>query len=164
MIKYLLPVLAFSILFGCRGRVKHRAREQPGVAALKLALIEADRDFSVMSEKRGLRYALMEFIDSSGVLLRPGMLPLTGANAMDFIAQGNDSSYTMTWEPQNAAVAADGSLGYTYGVFSLKQATNDSVIYGTYVTVWKHQPDGRWKFVLQSGNEGVEDAKEEAPE
>ena len=33
--------------------------------------------------------------------------------------------------------------------------TGDSARRGTYVTIWKKQANGRWKFVLDSGNEGV---------
>jgi ketosteroid isomerase-like protein len=31
----------------------------------------------------------------------------------------------------------------------------DTIIYGTYISIWKKQSDGNWKFVLDSGNEGV---------
>jgi ketosteroid isomerase-like protein len=98
----------------------------------------------------------MNFIDSNGVLLRPGNVPITGGNTVDFISQSNDSSFTMTWDPRDAAIAASGDLGYTFGVYSIKPADADTVYYGTYVTIWKRQPDGKWKFALQSANEGLE--------
>jgi len=118
--------------------------------------MDADRDFSDMSKKKGLRNAFVEFIDNNGVLLRPGTLPLTGGDAMDYITQSNDSSFVMTWEPESASIAASGDLGYTYGVYTLRSAASDTAIYGSYVTIWKRQPNGKWKFILQSGNEGVE--------
>ena len=118
--------------------------------------MNADRAFSAMSEKKGLRNAYLDFIENDGVLLRPGTLPLAGGDAMDFITQSNDSLFVMTWEPKSASIAASGDLGYTYGVYSIRQLENDSVFFGSYVTIWKRQPNGKWKFVLQSGNEGVE--------
>jgi len=45
------------------------------------------------------------------------------------------------------------SLGFTYGVYTL--SIKDSVYKGTYVSIWKKQNDGSWKFVLDSGNEGI---------
>ncbi len=122
----------------------------------KTAMIEADRAFSKLSEEKGMKHALMQFIDSKGVLLRPNAIPIAGAEAIDYISQGNDTSYTMTWEPNGGTTAKSGELGYTYGVYSLKPKNKDTVFYGTYVSIWKRQPDGNWKFVLQSGNEGIE--------
>ena len=62
----------------------------------------------------------------------------------------------MTWEPRGGSVANSGELGYTYGVYSLKPNNKDTRLYGTYVSVWKKQADGNWKFVLESQNEGIE--------
>ncbi|HOZ78586.1 MAG TPA: hypothetical protein PLY34_11360 [Ferruginibacter sp.] len=122
----------------------------------RVDMMNADREFSLLSEEKGLRTAYEEFIDSNGVLLRPGSTPMADADAMDYIIQSNDSAFTMTWEPKHASLAASGELGYTYGVYSLKPKNADTVIYGSYVTIWKRQPGGKWKFVLQSGNEGLE--------
>lgn len=121
-----------------------------------MEIMEVDRAFSKLSEQKGLKTAFVEYIDSNGVLLRPNSVPLTEGYAMDIISRSSDTGFTMTWAPKNGAVAASSDLAYTYGVYSYKQNNSDSVVYGTYVTIWKKQPDGKWKFVLQSGNEGVE--------
>jgi ketosteroid isomerase-like protein len=147
----LLPVAS------CRFKAKkeNSQKEEISIAA-KVDMMEADRGFSSLSQKEGLRKAYAEYIDGDGVLLRPGSMPLVGGDAMDFITQSNDTSFAMTWEPKDAALAASGDLGYTFGVYSLKQNGADTVVYGSYVTIWKRQANGKWKFVLQSGNEGVE--------
>ena len=124
--------------------------------ALKMEMMETDRAFSSMSETKGLKIAYLEFIDSNGVLLRPNSLPLKGANAMDFISQSNDTAFKMTWEPKSAAIAVSGELGYTFGVYSIKPIQEDTMYYGSYVTIWKKQPGGKWKFTLQSGNHGID--------
>ena len=122
----------------------------------KTGMMEADRAFSKMSEEKGMKTAMLDFIDSKGVLLRPNTMPLVGGNAVDFISQGADTSYVMTWEPSGGNVAVSGDLGYTYGIYSLKPKDKDTVFYGTYVSVWKRQPNGKWKFVVETGNEGIE--------
>ncbi len=61
----------------------------------------------------------------------------------------------MTWKPKGANVAASGDLGYTYGVYEIHTSAQDTVLYGTYVSIWKKQQNGKWKFVLDSGNEGI---------
>ncbi len=121
----------------------------------KITLLEADRSFSQMSAEKGMKNAFLEYIDSNGVLLKPNTLPIAGANAVDFLIQQNDTGYILTWQPHDAMVAESGELGYTYGIYSLKASTADTVMYGTYVSIWKKQEDGKWKFVLDSGNEGI---------
>jgi len=151
--KFVLPLSFLGCLFfSCSGK-KEQAVD---TVSLQIEIMDTDRAFSAMSKTSGLRNAFLDFIDSNGVLLRPGNLPLTGGNAMDFISQSNDSAFTMIWEPKTSSIASAGDLGYTYGVYSIKPAASDTVFYGTYVTIWKRQPNGKWKFVLQSANDGVE--------
>lgn len=158
MKRFLLVSFCGLLVLSCRLKSKKQNADERNDAAIatKIEMMDADREFSVMSENEGLRKAYEQYIDSNGVLLRPGSLPMAGGDAMDFLSQSNDTSIIMTWEPKDAELASSGELGYTYGVYSLKHKGADSVVYGSYVTIWKRQPDGKWKFVLQSGNEGVE--------
>lgn len=119
------------------------------------SLLKADNDFAALSAEKGLREAYLENIDSNGVLLRPNQLPIGGADAVDFIIGLKDTGYTMLWKPSNAMVAASGDMGFTYGVYEIKSSFIDTSLYGTYVSIWKKQSDGKWKFVLQSNNEGI---------
>ena len=119
-------------------------------------LLDTDRSFSKLSEQKGIKFALIQFIDNKGVFLRPGTFPLIGGQALHYVSQLEDNSYMMTWEPRGGSVANSGELGYTYGVYSLKPNNKDTILYGTYVSVWKKQADGNWKFVLESQNEGIE--------
>lgn len=127
----------------------------------KLAMMNADRAFSKLSEEKGMKTAFMEYMDSNGVLLRTNHLPIAGADAIDYLIQQNDTGYILRWEPRNGAVAKSGELGYTYGVYALTPSQKDTVIYGTYVSIWKKELNGSWKFVLDSGNEGIGDNKNE---
>jgi ketosteroid isomerase-like protein len=121
----------------------------------KFALMNADNAFSNLSAEKGMKNAFLEYIDSNGVLLRPNVIPIAGADAVDYIIALKDEGYTMTWKPNDCTVAASGELGYTYGSYILQPSTKDTVFYGTYVSIWKKQGDGKWKFILQSANEGL---------
>jgi ketosteroid isomerase-like protein len=116
-------------------------------------LQRADQAFSDFSRQNGIRKAFLEFIDDEGVMMRDNSMPLRGAPAIRYISNMNDSSVQLTWEPLGGDIAASGELGYTYGVYEMKDSVN--VQKGTYVTVWKKK-DGQWKFVLDSGNQGVD--------
>jgi ketosteroid isomerase-like protein len=121
----------------------------------KLSLLAADRAFSAMSEKDGMRIAFIEYLDSNGVLLRPGILPVVGAQAIDYLIQQSDQDFTMSWDPRSAEVAESGELGFTYGIYILKPSQYDTLIYGNYTSTWRKQSDGKWKLLLHSANEGL---------
>ncbi|RYY71468.1 MAG: hypothetical protein EOO13_03015 [Chitinophagaceae bacterium] len=123
--------------------------------------MKTDQAFSDLSLAKGMKHAFIEYIDSNGVLLRPGHLPIVGANAIDFLIQQNDTDYTLNWQPQHAFVSQSADLGYTYGVYALEPKNLDTVLYGTYVSIWKKQDDGKWKFVLDTGNEGIDSTDSE---
>ena len=156
MNKLLLIITAVLMFSSCLFK-RDRDKETRADAFAKIEMMEADRRFSKMSEEKGMKAAFIEYLDSNGVLLRPGRLPIAGADAVDFLIQQNDADYTMTWEPRNGVIAKSGELGYTYGIYALRPSAKDTVIYGTYVSIWKKEKGGTWKYVLDSGNEGIGD-------
>ena len=148
----LLFLLVVLSVFGCKEK---KAASFDSVNE-KIILMQADKAFSDMSVDKGMKAAFIEFIDSNGVLLKPNHLPIVGANAIDYLIQENDTAYTLNWQPQNAFVSRSADLGYTYGVYALHPKKIDTIFYGTYVSIWKRQSDGKWKFVLDASNEGID--------
>ncbi len=156
MNKILISILVVMVFASCKNAKK---KEPNSGAFAKMEVLNADRAFSKMSEEKGMKTAYIEYLDSNGVLLRPNRLPIAGADAIDFLIQQNDNDYTLSWEPKSGAVAKSGEMGYTYGVYALRPSKKDTVIYGTYVSIWKKEADGSWKYVLDSGNEGIGDVR-----
>jgi ketosteroid isomerase-like protein len=148
-IRHLFSLLAIItlLLFACKPRKKEVVKNSPA------EIIKADEAFSNLSKKLGMKRAFIEYMDNDGVLLRPNHLPIIGANAIDFLSQVNDTSSILTWMPSGAEIAASGELGYTYGVYNLE--LKDTILKGTYVSIWKKQGDNSWKFILDCGNEGI---------
>ncbi len=144
----------FFLLSAC---FKKNEKKNNDVA--KAEMIAAEISFSTLSQEKGTRKALMEYIDSNGVLLRPNTFPMVGADAVDFISQANDTAYIMVWHPKGGGIAASGELGYSYGIYSVTPKNKDTIMQGTYVNIWKKQQDGKWKLVLDSGNEGIEEGE-----
>jgi ketosteroid isomerase-like protein len=108
-----------------------------------------------MSSASGMKKAYIEYIDSNGVLLRPENMPIIGANAIDYLIQQDDTGFQLSWEPRHAEVANSGELGFTYGIYAMRPKDKDTVIYGTYTSIWRKQKDGKWKLALDSGNQGI---------
>ena len=147
-----LVLISIFIFSACN----YKADKKIAADNLKAEMFAAENAFSSLSEKIGTKKALMQFIDSNGVLLRPNSFPLLGADAVDFISQTNDSAYKIVWKPRGGTVAASGEMGYTYGVYAITPNDKEKVLYGTYINIWKKQVDGSWKILLDSGNEGVD--------
>ena len=59
----------------------------------------------------------------------------------------------LTWKPTKALIAQSVELGYTYGFWTII-AQNDTSR-GTYLTIWKKNAMGEWKFIADTGNEGL---------
>jgi hypothetical protein len=110
------------------------------------SLLKTDMTFSKMSERVGMHNAFIAYISDDGVLLRDNVYPLKGENALiELFAKNDDSGFTLIWEPLFERLSSGGDIGYTYG---------------TYVTIWQKGKDGNWKFVLDSGTQGLPDMPE----
>ena len=118
-------------------------------------LIETDRAFSALSLEKGMNHAFITFCAREGVLLRNDDMPLKGREAIgEHLALNDDSVINLSWEPLHASVAKSGDLGYTYGTFKLKSKKTGELSQGTYVSIWVKE-ENTWKWVLDSGNEGL---------
>lgn len=120
-------------------------------------LIETDKAFNAMAQQDGMAKAFIAYADKDVILLRQGnQLPLYGKDALarDF---ADVKGSPLSWEPLKAEIAASGDLGYTYGRYRVK--SGETVKTGVYVSIWKKQADGAWKYVLDGGAPTSEEAQ-----
>jgi len=130
---------------------------QVNVEEEKEAIKQTDIEFSNLSVKDGFHKAFLAYVADDGVLLRPNSYPVKGRKAIEELyAKSSDSSFTLTWKPLFADVASSGDMGYTYGTWEATAKTNDAKpSCGTYTTFWRKDKNGKWKFVLDTGNDGL---------
>jgi ketosteroid isomerase-like protein len=64
-----------------------------------------------------------------------------------------DKKPLLAWQPSFAGMAASGDMGFTTGPWEAKADIKDEKPsgYGHFVTVWKKQVDGSWRFVVDLG-------------
>jgi len=147
--KFVAGLIGFLFLTACSGNNESGSLQQE--------LMEVDRSFSRLSSESGMNQAFSSYCAADGVLLRSGSMPVVGYEAITgLLDKTDDSTFTLTWEPMHATVARSGELGYTYGVYTLKIKSTDHIEKGTYLSIWTRE-NGAWKFVLDTGNEGVGD-------
>lgn len=89
-----------------------------------------------------------------GVALGNGKVPLIGKVAIEKSANWSPENYQLTWTPTDAMMSPAGDMGYTWGHYEgrSKDANGNPVLTsGRYITVWRKEPDGTWKVVLDAG-------------
>lgn len=121
-------------------------------------LMEIDREFARQSIAQGSHESFLMYIDDSCVLLRPNRAPVIGRKKIEEMYSKPDTSFTLNWEPLAADISKSGDLGYTYGIYTVVMDSPEGNVVtkeGTYVTIWKKDQHGNWKFVLDTGNQGL---------
>ena len=115
------------------------------------AVIAAEESFAEQAAKVGTRAALLancaptSFVTDNGVL--------TDAQ-QTWSVRPTKSNARLTWHPILADVSQSGELGYTTGPWTAFQNDRPQTM-GEYVTVWRKQPDGKWKFAVGMGVERI---------
>jgi len=121
-------------------------------------LMEVDREFARQSVEKGSHESFLAYIDDSCVLLRPNRQPVIGRKKIEEMFSTPDTSFTLNWEPLFADISESGDLGYTYGIYTVQMDSPEGDLVnkeGTYVTIWEKDQNGNWKFVLDTGNQGL---------
>ena len=117
-----------------------------------LEMVHTEQSFSRMAAEKNARDAFMAFIADDGLLFRPGAV--NGKKWMlEHPVPPSDKQPLLAWQPSFAGMAAAGDLGFTTGPWELKEDVKDAkpAGYGHFVTLWKKQTDGTWKFVVDLG-------------
>jgi ketosteroid isomerase-like protein len=116
------------------------------------AMVETERAFSRASEEKGTREAFTEFIADDGILFRP--TPVFGKKWMqEHPLPASPTRSVLSWQPILADVSRAGDLGYTTGPWQFRKDIKDArpTAFGNFMTVWKKEANGSWKFVLDLG-------------
>ncbi len=132
----------------------------PVQASAEDDILAADKAFAAMSAEKGSHAAFLAYMTDDARLYQGDHPPILGkaAAAAYFAAEEKaDPSYVnqkLVWNPLEAEASPDGALGYSRGrwVFTAPKADGSSVtLTGYYVTAWRRQADGRYKFCLDIG-------------
>ena len=127
-------------------------------AALQ-SLIDTERAFARMSEEQGIRPSFTAFIAEDGILFRP-----KAVKGKQWMAEHplppSDKRPLLRWQPSFADISSAGDMGYTFGPWEFKSDTKEARPegFGHFVTVWKKQADGAWKFAVDLGISNPETA------
>ena len=116
-------------------------------------MVKTEQAFSKMAEEKTTQEAFMAFIADDGLLFRPGAVNGKKWMLEHPVPPSSDKKPLLAWQPNFAGMSASGDMGFTTGPWESKPDIKDPKPsgYGHFVTVWKKQPDGTWKFVVDLG-------------
>ena len=137
---------AFVILASCTSSQdrKKEARKE---------VLSTDRAFSAMSAEKGTHAAFLHYAANDVIKLQEGRFPVIGIDALRESFQSvPDDGFRLTWVPAKAEVSQSGDLGYTFGSYELYDFAHSEIRYGNYITIWRKDKDGAWRWVLDGGN------------
>ena len=152
---YVIAIPFLALLFYCSA-----PKENPeDLKVIEQEIIGVEKAFSDYSEKNGFAKALAEFAADDVIKLSDKQHPTFGKAQLQKEAGldtvGN-SQGTITWKPLKVRVAKSGDMASAFGdwyyTFKSPKTSQDTVLYGNYVTVWVKQADGSWKYTLDGGN------------
>jgi ketosteroid isomerase-like protein len=119
------------------------------------AMMKADRDFDLATHKYRVD-GWTAFFAPNGSMVSDTLPPVLGPEAVRKVMSRpfSDTTFTLRWRPTRAEILIPGNIGYTVGRYERFKADSVGTIrkeIGTYATVWKKQPDGSWKVLLDTG-------------
>ncbi len=155
-----LPALV--LLAACSGEAPAPAAQAPADAAPEasapdepapLSLVEpvvaAERAFAADAARVGWIDAYPLWAAQDGMVLQKGI-----SSALEFAANIHPDvrgDTSLAWGPEFAGVSAGGDFGFTAGPFN-----GDGTAFGYYLTVWRKQADGGWRWVFEGGVDTLE--------
>jgi ketosteroid isomerase-like protein len=125
--------------------------QAPSATAPLEAMVATERAFAERATVVGWKQAFLEyFADDAVAFAGEGTAP-----ARDGLREAPDppKDLQLLWEPRWGDIAASGDLGYLTGPSkNINPARNNGAPrFGNYASIWKRQPDGTYKVIIDVG-------------
>lgn len=124
---------------------------QQSVSPDLIALAESERAFARYSVAHNAREAFLKFFAEDGINFAPHPVK-TREDLAKRPAPPSPSPAVLNWSPITGDISSAGDLGYTTGPFTVTARAGDRPPqHGMYFSVWRKEPDGVWRVVLDVG-------------
>jgi len=119
-------------------------------------IVAAERAFAADGYAQGIKTSFLAHSAEDAIMFAPG--PVNAHATLEALPDEDltEPRRRLVWWPLYAGVARSGDLGFTTGPYAF-----DDDRRGHYFTIWRKQPDGGWKWILDAGVGA--DATNEAP-
>lgn len=125
--------------------------KSPDPDALKAEIVAVEAAFNASVTQNGIHHGFLEFAAEDAIMIRNSQATEGKPAIAARFGKSSDTGQKLTWSPRKIEVAQSGELAYSFGDFTY-MATDSlgdvDTLTGHFCTIWKRQPDGSWKFVV----------------
>jgi ketosteroid isomerase-like protein len=125
--------------------------QEPDSSSAIFSMRETERNFARASAAIGRNAAFAEYFAEKSVLFTDKWI----TNGKQYSKERNPSPVVLKWEPELMDISASRDFGISTGPWEAQEYRPNTapLATGYFLTVWKKQPDGTWKVVLDGGSE-----------
>ena len=111
-------------------------------------IYDTERAFERTVAEKGINAGFIEFMAPLGVIFTP-----RPENAREVWTKRDPSPAALTWNPIKIEVSSNGALAYSIGnsIYRPKGASDATIYYGHYLSVWGRQGNGEYRALLDTG-------------
>ena len=149
----LITLYAGSSLLGC-------ATSAPDLEQARRAVVAADSAWAAAAAARDLEASVNAMADD-GIMFPPDQAPVVGRAAIkEYMAAAFATpGFSVQWVTGETRVASSGDLAYSFDRSRYTVPASGGAIrtiHAKGVTVWRREPDGRWRCVADIWNSAPE--------
>jgi ketosteroid isomerase-like protein len=117
------------------------------------AMVETERAFAQACTQKGIRDSFLEYFAGDSIAFNPA--PISATERLRQRPARPFRELELRWEPRLGDVAASGELGWLTGPSTFVDHTvaDSKPQPGNYLSVWRRQPDGRWRVFIDIGSQ-----------
>jgi ketosteroid isomerase-like protein len=144
-----------AVLFSAALSTVALAKVEPDKEKLKTEVAGMEDAFYAMAKSQGLLAAFQHFAAPDVAFIDTDPRKWRGPAAVLERIGPDQPGVKLTWSASFTDVSDDGTLGYNYGRYESRYTGPDgkeSVHTGWFLTIWKRQPDGSWRYVMDNGS------------
>lgn len=125
-----------------------RTEEELAQAAVS-ELLDADRAFAAKAARDGVSAAFTEYAAEDAQMVSRANIVSGREGVTERFARWPEGA-RLEWAPETGRVSERGDMGWTWGN-SVYVAPDGTRTPGRYITVWKRDYDGNWRFAFDAG-------------
>jgi len=115
------------------------------------AMADTEREFAQTAKVKGIRDSFLDFFADDAIAFAPE--PTSSRARLLKQPARPFSVHELLWEPRFGDIAASGEIGWLTGpsTFIDHESKDQQPHYGNYLSVWRKQPNGRWRVFIDVG-------------
>ncbi len=130
-------------------------------------MMETDRAFAAMADAEGAPAAFAAYAAEDVRMFPEGGQPYGGrAQLIERFSKWPEGA-RLQWSPVEGIAGEAGDFGFTWGRYVFTAVGEDGeeqIAHGKYVSIWRKEADGAWKFVADIGNSNPDPKEKAEPE